>query len=344
MKNFEVMFRGSNRERVMVFVRIVLVFCAVSIVAVNQAATAAEEAGPGAETYKLIKESWAIGEAVKAGIWPGWEDVAPEILLMENDREYLIGPRPLPEGFELIGPAEREDWTIASRARVFDPRLLATFPAFGPPATIIVGTPETTGREPDDWVITLLHENFHQFQYGLPGYYAGTDALGLAKDGDGGMWMITYPFPYAETAVNDAFDVMTAALLAALDAPEGERSKAACGYYAKKQALRGLVSEKDYRYLGFQLWQEGMAEYTAYRAARAAGTSFGKAYQELADRMREDARMAIGEKGVLEKSERVVFYRIGHLEAALLDAIGADWQSKYLLDKFQTDSFFPCAG
>lgn len=326
----------------MLYFRTIFILVALSVAACNQESTAAN-ANPEADTYKLIKESWAIGDALKGDIWPDWQNVGPEILLMENDREFLIGPRPLPSGFELIGPAGREDWTIMSRPAVFNRNMLATFPGFGPPATIIVGTPAATNRTPEAWVITLLHENFHQLQYGQPDYYPGTAALGLAEDENDGMWMLNYPFPYDDDAVNAAFESMTASILAALAAPDHEVMEGACKYYQAKQAMRRTVSEKDFRYFEFQLWQEGMAEYTAYRVAEAAAEQFGAQYAVLARKMHADAEAVIAEHGVLKNLQRVAFYPLGHLEGALLDRANPGWQAGYLDEPFQTDSLFPCA-
>lgn len=300
--------------------------------------------GPDQETLALIKTAWTIADRVREDVWQGWSSAAPEILLVEDGVEYLIGPRALPEGFERLGPAPRDDWTIARRPAVFDAGLLATFPAFGPPATIIMGTPEATGRSPTSWVVTLLHENFHQYQYSQPGYYEGTAGLGLAEDENDGMWMLNYPFPYESADTGAAFDQTASALLAALEVAPGEQPAAACDYLAAKLALGAVVSEKDYRYLNFQLWQEGLADYTSYQIAKAAADILGPEYAKLADDLRDKAMETLGASGVLKAHRRVAFYPLGHLEGALLDQVSPRWKARYFAEPFQTDSLFPCPG
>jgi hypothetical protein len=301
-----------------------------------------ETAEPSQESLALIKEAWAIADTIRERIWPGWSAVAPEMLLLEDGSEFLIGPRPLPDGFTLVGPAGRKDWTIAARRSAFDPGLLATFPAFGTPATIVVGTPAATGLTPTNWTITLLHENFHQLQNGKPGYYSGTAALGLAEDENDGMWMLNYPFPYESELVNAVFSEAASSLLSAL-AESKQSRRAACRYLQTKQKLKESVSEKDYRYMSFQLWQEGMAEYTTRRVAKAAAARFGSRFAREEEQMLTKAKSVLVESGVLKRLGRVTFYSMGHLEGTLLDRVKPDWKARYFEEPFQTDSFFPCA-
>ena len=73
-------------------------------------------------------------------------------------------------------------------------------PVFGPPATIVVGTPEATERAPTMWLQVLLHEHFHQWQMRDPAYFEATAALDLADGDTSGRWMLEYPFPYEDAA------------------------------------------------------------------------------------------------------------------------------------------------
>ena len=54
-------------------------------------------------------------------------------------------------------------------------------PAFGPPSTVVVGTPSATKRSAAAWRATLIHEHFHQYQSALPRYYDRVNALGLSR-------------------------------------------------------------------------------------------------------------------------------------------------------------------
>jgi hypothetical protein len=112
--------------------------------------------------------------------WPGWRRAPFALLLVTDSAEYLMGhPRPTAE---FTGAAHDSvlGLDVRSRARVFAPTLLATFPAVGELPTIVVGTPERTGKSSAEWILALLHEHFHQWQYSLPDYYRRTQGLDLS--------------------------------------------------------------------------------------------------------------------------------------------------------------------
>jgi hypothetical protein len=81
----------------------------------------------------------------------------------------------------------------ADRVRVAEAFRLAA--AVGGVATIVVGQPAHTGQTSTRWVLTALHEHFHQLQFSQPGYYPGVTALGLARGDTTGMWMLNHGFP-----------------------------------------------------------------------------------------------------------------------------------------------------
>ena len=128
-----------------------------------------------------LAEAFRLAERVRSEVWPGWQRTAMAVLLVTDSTEYLVGhPRPTSE-FAPLGPGLRPRAAKCLRgARRFPPTLLATFPAVGGIATIVVGTAERTGKSSAEWVLTLLHEHFHQWQSSLPDYYARATALGLA--------------------------------------------------------------------------------------------------------------------------------------------------------------------
>ena len=75
--------------------------------------------------------------------------------------------------------------------RQVDVNLLASFPAVGDVPTIVIGQPENTAAKTSTrWVLTLLHEHFHQMQFTLPDYYPGVNALGLARGIEQGSWTV----------------------------------------------------------------------------------------------------------------------------------------------------------
>ena len=77
-------------------------------------------------------------------------------------------------------------------------------------------------------------------------------------------------FPYDSAPVQQAVRGLATALGQALDAPPGDRNRALKKVVSARDTLRGLLSAADYRYFEFQLWQEGVARFIEYAAARAA--------------------------------------------------------------------------
>jgi hypothetical protein len=189
----------------------------------------------------------------------------------------------------------REVWV---RRRQFPPSLLATFPFDGVP-TIVVGTAERTAKHSPAWVLTLLHEHFHQWQYSQPNYYPGVARLGLAHGDSTGMWMLNYPFPYGSAAVEQSTRELALAVLKALDADSAGRQRALSEVVRARNALQSRVSPEEYRYLEFQLWQEGVARFLEYASAIEAAKlpppnpEFQRlpdyeSYGTMAQRMRQD--------------------------------------------------------
>ena len=288
------------------------------------------QAGQLAEGDRVrLAEAFRLADRVRATVWPGWERTPMAVLLVAGSAEYLVAhPRPSAE-FTSLGRDPLLGHEVLRRPRRFPPTLLATFPAVGGLPTIVVGTAERTGKSSAEWVLTLLHEHFHQWQTSLPGYYARASGLGLAQGDTTGQWMLDYAFPYDSLPVQRAVRALAASLAAGVpEAVVGERER-----------LRGLLSAEDYRYLEFQLWQEGVPRYLELAVAEAAlrAGEPGAAFRALPDfqpyeavvrrlRARHDRDLA---ELHLESDRRVAFYPLGAGVAALLERSGRDWREAY---------------
>jgi len=289
-----------------------------------------------------LAEAYRLAAAVGDAIWPGWSEVPFATVLVAGDREYFVRHPHPPSGTTPLGRDEVLGSDVFVRARTFPPGFLATFPVEGV-STVVVGTPEATGsKSPTDWVVTLLHEHFHQLQESQPGFYEKTAALGLAHGDQTGMWMLNFPFAYDAPRVRDAYAAAAAALREAI-VRNGDAAAAAT-YREKRAALRAALSDEDRRYMDFQIWKEGVARYTQLRVARwAAGrytptadfaalpgyVPFDAAARSLADQIpKELADLKLSE------SKRVVFYPYGAAEALLLDRTRPSWRDRYFTDLF----------
>ncbi len=157
----------------------------------------------GADRTRII-EARRLVAGLGERLWPGWKRAPFALLLVTESAEYLIDhPRPGSD-FVRAGYDSSLAAHVWQRPRVFAPTLLATFPAVGAIPTIVVGTAEHTGKASTEWVLTLLHEHFHQWQYSIPNYYVRVGDLGLARGDTTGMWMLNYPFPYDSIPVQQA--------------------------------------------------------------------------------------------------------------------------------------------
>jgi hypothetical protein len=298
-----------------------------------------------------LAEAFRLNDQLGDKVWPGWRKTPFAVLLLTNDVEFLLGHPQPPADFTAAGDDALLKTKVYYRKRTFPPHLLATLFVGGLP-TVAIGQAENTNvRTSTRWVVTLMHEHFHQLQYSQPDYQEGTRALNLAHGDQNGMWMLNYPFPYKSEEVNKAYAAMCGRLAAALDekstTPLGERLAA---YLDARDRFRQTVSEDDYKYFGFQLWQEGLARYTEYRVAALAASRYEPTpafrtlndftpFSEVAAKLLAGIKAEI-EKPALSEHEREVVYGFGAAEALLLDRANRRWQPRYFAEKFQTASFF----
>lgn len=299
-----------------------------------------------------MAEASRLADALGNRVWPDWDKAPFAILLVTPEYEFLMRhPRPS-EDFTAIPETTASKPKVWFRKRQFSPNLLATFPAVGGVSTIVIGQAENTAAKTSTpWVITLLHEHFHQLQNAQPGYYAGVDSLGLARGDQTGTWMLNYAFPYAKPEVRDQFSVMSKALAEALQAkPPADFSRKLASYVEARKAFRSLLSADDYKYFAFQSWQEGIARYTEYRIALLAAAEYqpSQEFQGLKDyapfKKEAPAILERIEKELasveLDKAKRTAFYALGAGEALVLDRANPGWRTRYFEDKFSLDEHF----
>jgi len=296
-----------------------------------------------------LAEAWRLADDVQDSVWPGWSEVPFVVLLVTPETEYLLRHPAPTDDFSSQGFDDLLQTEVFARANTgqYDPGILATFPAISGVDTVVIGQPAATGKKSTTWAIVALHEHFHQLQYTRPWYYDGVKALDLAGGDESGMWQLNYPFPYDDRDVGRAFADYQAALARTLDATDGEIRGLATDVDAARDALRQLLNDSDYRYLSFQLWQEGIARYTEYAVARAAvaGHEPLPAFTRLTDyvgyadalaALEADHRREMRELD-LEFWKRTVFYPVGAAEGLLLDRVRPDWKARYFAAPFSIE-------
>ena len=277
----------------------------------------------GAQLSALREIARTQGEA----LWPGYGTAPFGFLLVQAEREVLICHPSMPSGFsrDATDAATGCDRYVRPRSGLPD-ALLAAMPLFGPPSTIVMGTPETTGLTPARWRSTIFHEHFHQWQSSLPDYYARVAALDLAGGDETGMWMLNFAFPYAQAEVAAAHAAAAQALLAAIEA----RGTAAFGerlrdYAERRRAFAAAAGERNWRYFDFQLWQEGVARWTEIAIGKGSSDAAMRAEAET----REREMLAELRAPDLARQQRIAAYPMGTGEAILLEACGPGWRARY---------------
>lgn len=302
---------------------------------------------PDAALRGLVAEARAMALEAGDALWDGYADAPFGILLIEPERETLFCHDGPAAGFEPAGDDPLTGCAMKTRERVFPTNLRASFPAMDGVPTVVIGTPEGTELAAWDWALMIGHEHFHQLQNAQPGYFDGVAALDLAGEDASGMWMLNYPFPYDDPDVSAAASVWAEDLLIALNADAGGLPAAVRDVIAARGALAQRVSEADWRYAEFQLWQEGVARWTeAALAGVLAGRPVPDGWPAMADlaqaretRMREHL-LAIAASG-FEGRGRVAFYALGAAEAGILERAAPDWRARYFAEPFALGPYFP---
>ncbi|HYO91346.1 MAG TPA: hypothetical protein VEQ40_06905 [Pyrinomonadaceae bacterium] len=299
-----------------------------------------------------LAEAFRIGERLGNRVWKDWDKAPFAVLLVTPDNEFLVRhPRPS-QDFTLAGYDSLLKSDIYFRRRTQRIDYLATFPAVGGIPTIVIGQAENTSQKSSTpWVVTVLHEHFHQLQMSQPNYYQAVNELNLSRGDQTGMWMLNYAFPYSAPEVKQHFNALSTSLVKALQAKtRTDLSAKLAAYLETRRQFAGLLKPADYKYFSFQVWQEGFARYTEYRVAALAANNYtpSREFRALQDYLPFDAVADKIMKNILvelatlklEDQQRVAFYPIGAAEALLLDRVNANWRSLYFTDKFFVDKYF----
>jgi hypothetical protein len=292
-----------------------------------------------------VREFYRLAARIQDRIWPHWSETPSPLILVTPETEFLTHYPAPPKDFRKI------DDDLYARPRQFSPELQATFPPFGPPSVIVVGQPKNTlSKTSTPWLITLMHEHFHQLQHGQPGYFEGTQALGLSHGPEDSMWVLNYPFPYEKPEVVQGFAQLRDLLLSAVTETNGARfSRLARQYVEARKKFFAQLSPNDRKYLDFQLWQEGIARYTEIQAAETAAKyqptaefsalSDFEPFSEYAARARNKTLDQL-KRIDIAKSKREVVYSFGAAEGFLLDRLNPNWRGEYFKRPFSLDTFF----
>ena len=301
-----------------------------------------------------LAEAFRLADRIGDRVWPSWSKAPFAVLLVTPENEFLIRhPKPSSD-FTRLGYDALLMSDVYYRKRTMPVHFLATFPAIhgSSVSTIVVGQAENTYiKTSTPWVITLLHEHFHQLQDSQPNFYRDVNALNLSHGDQTGMWMLNYAFPYDRKEVQEHFHAMSQRLAEAIRSGKAERRKKARAYLSARQKFELMLAPDDYKYFSFQLWKEGIARYTEYHMARLAVSQFHASkefralndYQPFAALAHKTYKEIFSQLSTqrLEESKREVVYSYGAAEGLLLDLINPGWRNRYLDDKFDLMKSYP---
>jgi hypothetical protein len=291
-----------------------------------------------------IREAMNISKLFADSIWKGMSETPFTLILVTDSVEFLINCSSPPSDFTSLGYDSVLSSRVCSRRATFNKHFLATFPAIDGINTIVVGTAENTGLTSTAWIITLLHEHFHQYVYSKPGYYKAVDSLNLSGGDKTGMWMLNYPFPYTDSTVANKYTAYTHALSQAVSAigTDSFESKIQA-YAAQRKRFKAALSPTDYRYFSFQIWQEGIARYTEYKFLQALDRyqpSSGVTqlsdfigFREYREKFYKQQTARIS-NWALPDHKRECFYAVGLGEGLILDCLNPEWREKYPTERF----------
>ncbi len=229
------------------------------------------------------------------------------------------------DGFSTLPPDPITKCDLQERANVFPKNLLAAMPVIDGVSTIVMGTPQSTGKDEQSWTRTIFHEHFHQYQSKFGSYYKRLNDLNLSNGDNTGMWMLNYPFPYKDEHFNAALSRASHDLHEAITQHDASSQEHVSAYLKARQELQASVSASDWKYLELQLWAEGVARWTEIEIAmRSSDHKVAESGAELKHRT-ISSLLALD----ATKLGREIAYPFGAAEAMLLERCKPGWRHDY---------------
>ncbi len=255
-----------------------------------------------------------------------------KLLLVTDSIEYLIGYSNRINGFVASETLSFNGQAIYKKATSTNTGFKATYPLSNGIPTIVIGTPENTGLDLGNWVLTILHEHFHLLQMNGPNYFQEVESLDLSGGDQTGMWMLNYDFPYADPVVSKMLSDLGHNLADGIENGNVEILEIVTG-------LQEELTPEDFRYMEFQLWQEGIARYIEHE------------YSLVLDELKDELRLKKGRFNEIAQEKlmtglknlrtinayadkRVVFYDLGWGIGMILGRMNKQWKQDYWKDRF----------
>jgi len=272
-----------------------------------------------------IKYARDQAKSIGANIWPNYEMAPFGFLITLENREVLFCHNSPVDGFKTLPVDHVTKCDLQERANVFPKNLLAAMPVINGLSTIVMGTPESTGRTRVDWTRTIFHEHFHQYQSKFNNYYSRLNDLGLSNGDATGMWMLNYKFPYKKEKFIVKFADASRALHDAITSKPSSVQQQVSRYLKSRQKLEMSVSTNDWKYFELQLWAEGVARWTEFKISERTSD------REIVESGESLRKQTISSLLTLDptQSGRGIVYPFGAAEAILLERCKPNWRREY---------------
>lgn len=279
----------------------------------------------------MIRDARAIIATQGERVWPGFAKAPFEIDVVEATREFLFCRHPQ-STFAPGGVDPMSGCSIQTRPRELPVDLAASGDHLPGGAVIVMGTRKALGVNRADYILTLIHEDFHQFQSVHPTFNAAVARIRPARSS--AEWMLDYPFPYTGDYTAAAFRRMNKAASSFLNAKsQHEREAEIAAYVRARHEAQATMPAADWSYYEFQIGKEGVARWTEI----AVGQAVRKADVAAAARERrqglQTSLTAMDRQG-LAVWKRSVFYVLGPIEIDMLTSLGQDWRTDYFSKPF----------
>lgn len=339
MQHGGVLMSKSTRLR-----RIVYLAASAAALIAGVPALAADTQSPSQAERAMIAEAQKIVRTWGDAVWTGFSQTPLPILLVDPEQETLFCGAPT-AGFAAADFDAITQCSTQTRRRELPVDISAAADLDGSQLIIQMGLPAALDGSEADWIVTFLHEAFHQHQDTLPGYAPALERIRKQLERTGPQWMLDYPFPYGDPEVKKAFSQLTASALRFLESRTDQEADAAIAEYTRARIrAEQAIAADDWLYYEFQVGHEGVARWTELKLAALAGETRNDIAAIAQDRNEGLAvsLRAIDQQGVAVW-KRSVFYVLGAIEAMMLDRVRPQWRRDYASDPFSLGALLQAA-
>ena len=299
--------------------------------------------GPTDADWARVGEAIHLLEVEASGVWTGWGDAIPSMLLEAGDADWLVASGPVADGFGVVPSLEIEGLPVYSRPGHLVPGI-GVQDVRGAPLVAMLPRPELQSlvdRLLGKGVVTLddaqyvrwvTHESFHAFEIRAMG--GELPRFGFDDSEAALVERLAKTPGHADAVAREG-----SLFLDALDAGDDEATIAAIGRFLDARATRRSTADAEVAAFERAVeWSEGLARYADVRLLQAAGAEYtpsaaflalGASYPDPATTWAAATRW-LADLPALPGTLRDWYYEVGAAQAYLLDRVMPGWKERAL--------------